>query len=295
MFGRKSQLVSMYTFIKFAISSVLLAWVAFLLHLFCQLCSETPAAMVPDDTENISNVRLYLEIKEILRQQLRDRVMFLGISFIVIILHVITIIIIIIALYSKDNWITSIFNWMQNLQKYVPAVTENASKNLKKTSHTRLENSLCVVGFEEGETQRHHVEMAKDLVGPDKRLQMKSVVVTSPDSLVNIPPSKILLMFVDYNERNLIIEEAEDGIRRRTLDVLIKSGAEVIVVYCWELSSKNLEEGYLYAPKLGSVSKVPRLIELSRKNSVYSIYKQFKQHQKSAYQRKLKELQEFIK
>lgn len=67
--------------------------------------------------------------------QLRDRVMFLGISFIVIILHVIAIIIIIIALYSKDNWITSIFNWMQNLQKYVPAVTENASKNLKKTSH----------------------------------------------------------------------------------------------------------------------------------------------------------------
>lgn len=135
MFGRKSQLVSMYTFIKFAISSVLLAWVAFPLHLFCQLCPETPAAMVPDDTENISNVRLYLEIKEIQRQQLRDRVMFLGISFIVMILHVITIIIIIIALYSKDNWITSIFNWMQNLQKYVPAVTENASKNLKKTSH----------------------------------------------------------------------------------------------------------------------------------------------------------------
>ncbi|XP_065933258.1 uncharacterized protein [Magallana gigas] len=184
---------------------------------------------------------------------------------------------------------------MQKLQKYVPAVTENEPKNLKKTSQIRLENSLCVVGFEEGETQRHHVEMAKDLVGPDKRLQMKSVVVTSPDSQVNIPPSKILLMFVDYNERNLIIEEAEDGIRRRTLDVLIKSGAEVIVVYCWELSSKNLEEGYLYAPKLGSVSKVPRLIELSRKNSVYSIYKQFKQHQKSAYQRKLKELQEFIK
>lgn len=35
---------------------------------------------------------------------------------------------------------------------------------------------------------------------------------------------QVLLMFVDYNERNLIIEEAEDGIRRRTLDVLIKSG-----------------------------------------------------------------------
>lgn len=71
--------------------------------------------------------------------------------------------------------------------------------------------------------------------------------------------------------------------------------AEVIVVYCWELSSKNLEEGYLYAPKLGSVSKVPRLIELSSKNSVYSIYKHFNQHQKSAYQRKLKELEDFIK
>ncbi|XP_052721213.1 uncharacterized protein LOC128192515 isoform X2 [Crassostrea angulata] len=249
------------------------------------------SSVVLDSNEKISNERLYLELKEIQRQQLYDRYFFLGIIFIAFTI----LIIIILAPHAKEKWITGILNWMQKLQKYVPAVTENEPKNLKKTSQTRLENSLCVVGFEEGETQRHHVEMAKDLVGPDKRLQMKSVVVTSPDSLVNIPPSKILLMFVDYNERNLIIEEAEDGIRRRTLDVLIKSGAEVIVVYCWELSSKNLEEGYLYAPKLGSVSKVPRLIELSRKNSVYSIYKQFKQHQKSAYQRKLKELQEFIK
>lgn len=35
-------------------------------------------------------------------------------------------------------------------------------------------------------------------------------------------------MFVDYNERNLIIEEAEDGIRRRTLDVLMKSGGNAL-------------------------------------------------------------------
>lgn len=85
--------------------------------------------------ESGNDLEIWVFFPEIQRQQLRDRVMFLGISFIVIILHVITIIIIIIALYSKDNWITSIFNWMQNLQKYVPAVTENASKNLKKTSH----------------------------------------------------------------------------------------------------------------------------------------------------------------
>lgn len=85
--------------------------------------------------ESGNDLEIWVFFPEIQRQQLRDRVMFLGISFIVIILHVITIIIIIIALYSKDNWITSIFNWMQNLQKYVPAVTENASKNLKKTSN----------------------------------------------------------------------------------------------------------------------------------------------------------------
>lgn len=85
--------------------------------------------------ESGNDLEIWFFFPEIERQQLRDRVMFLGISFIVMILHVITIIIIIIALYSKDNWITSIFNWMQNLQKYVPAVTENASKNLKKTSH----------------------------------------------------------------------------------------------------------------------------------------------------------------
>ncbi|XP_052721214.1 uncharacterized protein LOC128192515 isoform X3 [Crassostrea angulata] len=221
-----------------SVFSVLLALIALLLHQFCRLHSEASisSSVVLDSNEKISNERLYLELKEIQRQQLYDRYFFLGIIFIAFTI----LIIIILAPHAKEKWITGILNWMQKLQKYVPAVTENEPKNLKKTS-------------------------------------------------------QILLMFVDYNERNLIIEEAEDGIRRRTLDVLIKSGAEVIVVYCWELSSKNLEEGYLYAPKLGSVSKVPRLIELSRKNSVYSIYKQFKQHQKSAYQRKLKELQEFIK
>lgn len=243
----------------------------------------------PKDTKEILNNDILLELKEIERQNRFDRNLYVWLISILIVTN--------LCLYTtivKEKGIPNT-DILKRIQKIWKSVGLFSQAETKRTAQHRLENSLCVVGFEEGETQRHHVEMAKDLVGPDKRLQMKSVVVTSPDSLVNIPPSKVLLMFVDYNERNLILEEAEDGIRRRTLDVLMKSGAEVIVVYCWELSSKNLEEGYLYAPKLGSVSKVPRLIELSKKNSVYSIYKHFNQHQKSAYQRKLKELEDFIK
>lgn len=55
-------MINMCFLSRFVISSVLLAWVSFLLHLFCQLHSETPS-MVLDYSENISNGRLYLEIK----------------------------------------------------------------------------------------------------------------------------------------------------------------------------------------------------------------------------------------
>lgn len=61
---------------------------------------------------------------EIQRQQQRDRFIFLGISFIAITLHIITIITI-LALYSKENLIAGILNWMQKFQKYAPAVNQN--------------------------------------------------------------------------------------------------------------------------------------------------------------------------
>ena len=66
--------------------------------------------------------------------------------------------------------------------------------------------------------------------------------------------------------------------------------AEVIVVYCWELSSARLEEGHLFAPKLATIGQSPRLRQLRDNNAIYSIYKTFNQHQKAAFQRKLGEV-----
>lgn len=66
--------------------------------------------------------------------------------------------------------------------------------------------------------------------------------------------------------------------------------AEVIVIYCWELSSARLEEGHLFAPKLASIGQSPRLRQLRDNNAIYSIYKTFNQHQKAVFQRKLREV-----
>lgn len=87
-------------------------------------------------------------LSEIQRQQLYDRYFFLGIIFIAFTI----LIIIILAPHAKEKWITGILNWMQKLQKYVPAVTENEPKNLKKTSQVKLymfscRSSICIILF----------------------------------------------------------------------------------------------------------------------------------------------------
>nr|XP_022328401.1 uncharacterized protein LOC111127493 [Crassostrea virginica] len=230
------------------------------------------------DGEDITPAKLFQELKVIQRRHGQE----------IFLLIVICIVLVLILFSNNVNRvkIANLTDIFQYIKRSIPTLERT------KPSKHKLENSICVVGFDEGESQRKHVEMAKDLVESTSRLQMKSVVVSSLESLCNIPPSKIFLMFVDYNERNIIIEDdsIKDGIRRQTLDVLQEKGAEVIVIYCWELSSARLEEGHLFAPKLASIGQSPRLRQLRDNNAIFSIYKTFNQHQKAAFQRKLGEV-----
>ncbi|XP_061184755.1 uncharacterized protein LOC133192760 [Saccostrea echinata] len=124
-------------------------------------------------------------------------------------------------------------------------------------------------------------------MGSGFSLQMKKVVVNSTESLETLPPSKVILMFVDYNERNLIIEEEHGGLKRKTLSMLQKTGAEVTVVYCYELSSKHLDEGRLFAQKLTVIDRMKELRELRERNSIFSIYDKFNPTQKEVFRSKL--------
>ncbi|XP_061184362.1 uncharacterized protein LOC133192363 [Saccostrea echinata] len=151
----------------------------------------------------------------------------------------------------------------------------------------KLEHSLCVVNFGCGSDKQKYVHLASDLMGSGFSLQMKKVVVNSTESLETLPPSKVILMFVDYNERNLIIEEEHGGLKRKTLSMLQKTGAEVTVVYCYELSSKHLDEGRLFAQKLTVIDRMKELRELRERNSIFSIYDKFNPTQKEVFRSKL--------
>ncbi|XP_062609576.1 uncharacterized protein LOC134271379 [Saccostrea cucullata] len=171
--------------------------------------------------------------------------------------------------------------WMESsLTKKKPQPIPESKEN--------LENSLCVVCFGYGSDKQKYVHLASELMGSGFSLQMKKVVVNSTESLETLPPSKVILMFVDYNERNLIIEEEQGGLKRETLLMLQGTGAEVTVVYCYELSSKHLDEGRLFAQKLTVVERMKELRELRDRNSIFSIYNTFNPTQKEVFRSKLK-------
>ncbi|XP_061184754.1 uncharacterized protein LOC133192759 [Saccostrea echinata] len=186
------------------------------------------------------------------------------------------------------SWSNSSFEdirkWMKKSFKFCNEMGPGPTKPVYKE---KLENSLCVISFGCGTDKQKYVQLASDLIGPVCHLQMKNVVVNSIENLDTIPPSKVILMFVDYNERNLIIEEEHGGLKRETLSMLQRTGAEVIVIYCYELSSKHLDGGRLFAQKLTVVERIKELRELRERNSIFSIYDKFNPTQKEVFRSKL--------
>ncbi|XP_062593959.1 uncharacterized protein LOC134255442 [Saccostrea cucullata] len=151
----------------------------------------------------------------------------------------------------------------------------------------KLENSLCIVSFSNNNVESCHMPLMKSLMDrlKDVHLQTKRVVITEPDNLNTIPPSKVFLVFVDFNEKNEILEphlpkNTKLCIKRETVRSLMDSFALVILVYCLEVSSKKLDVGVRFAHKLNkTVRSVKELEELDNKDRFYSVYKEFNSFQ----------------
>ncbi|XP_061184363.1 uncharacterized protein LOC133192364 [Saccostrea echinata] len=147
----------------------------------------------------------------------------------------------------------------------------------------KLENSLCIVSFSKDFVESCHMPLMKSVMErlKDENLQTKRVVIREPNNLNTIPPSKIFLVFVDFNERNEILEphlpkSNKLCIKRETVRSLMDSFALVILVYCLEVSSKKLDLGDRFAHKLNKIMmSVKELEELDNKHRFYSVYKEF--------------------
>uniref|UniRef100_K1QJM5 Uncharacterized protein n=1 Tax=Magallana gigas TaxID=29159 RepID=K1QJM5_MAGGI len=91
---------------------------------------------------------------------------------------------------------------------------------------------------------------------------------------------KVCLVFVDKNERNIILETEVDISKTRSdfVENLVKQGrTHVVVIYCQHEDSHGLTT--LYNRNLGNIRKHKVLRQLQGQNRVFSINKEFSSYQ----------------
>ncbi|CAG2240112.1 unnamed protein product [Mytilus edulis] len=109
-------------------------------------------------------------------------------------------------------------------------------KQIKRRRPEELENKFCVVSFSP-ETHNKHRRITRPSV--EGRLRIKKMdeadfVVTNDKSVMKIPHCKVILVFVDHNQKDVILEtpgEDEEDIKLLTVKTCRKMGADVFVIY----------------------------------------------------------------
>ncbi|XP_041373007.1 uncharacterized protein LOC121386240 isoform X2 [Gigantopelta aegis] len=80
----------------------------------------------------------------------------------------------------------------------------------------RPTTDVCVVGFYT-ETSRTHLKSVRDIctasaTGMQVRVEVTGFTVHRHEDLGSIPLAKVYVMFVDFNERNVILEDPRKGL-----------------------------------------------------------------------------------
>nr|XP_022327508.1 uncharacterized protein LOC111126884 [Crassostrea virginica] len=154
---------------------------------------------------------------------------------------------------------------------------DTISENLKGKG---LKTGLLIVSFHPSSQQFHHG--ALNAVSELMKTSPVKVLVQSSEDLMDIEPHKLVIIFVDFNDRKIILENEETEVgdlRNQTTKLFKFLGCDVFVVYCKDKGSQDLPPNNLYNPRLQSIERHPVLSELKRKNRVLSINDKFHPHQ----------------
>lgn len=145
-----------------------------------------------------------------------------------------------------------------------------------------LEESICILSFY-GETQDlHHRILTSALQQKDIPMKQFLLKVTDPDAL-SIPRCHFVFVFVDFNERNVILENHGQELGDKkvvTVKACQKMGADVFVIYTRDRDSVNLGDGKLYNKELSAFTKHFLLTELTAKDRGLSVNDTFTPYQK---------------
>ncbi|XP_071175514.1 myosin heavy chain, clone 203-like [Mytilus edulis] len=149
---------------------------------------------------------------------------------------------------------------------------------IKRKQPKELDNKFCVISFSQ-ETHNKHRKITRHCVEGRRRIKNMDeadFVVTNGKSVLNIPPCKVLLVFVDHNYQDVILEnpiEDNEDIKLLTVQACRKIGADVFVIYVGDEGSESL--GCLYNPELTTVGVHFELKQLARRKRVISCYEKF--------------------
>ncbi len=82
---------------------------------------------------------------------------------------------------------------------------------LSQIKPQRLQNKVGVVNFNEENSKRHRqlIRAAMNLMTTLKNVDVLSVVINKHSDLLNLPPCKVFVVFVDFNQRNVILEDLQ--------------------------------------------------------------------------------------
>ncbi|XP_062577225.1 uncharacterized protein LOC134239082 [Saccostrea cucullata] len=154
-----------------------------------------------------------------------------------------------------------------------------------------LERSIGIISFNTS-TQQFHQNLINKVPKP-RSMDVHPGPIQCLNDILRIKPSKVVFVFVDFNERNIILEDPETEIgdlRRLTTQGLLNMGSDVFVVYVRDRGSETLGPGQLYNPQLHSIGHHSLLSQLKERNRVLSVYNSFLPHQVKFLEDSLKRL-----
>ncbi|XP_061165198.1 uncharacterized protein LOC133174156 [Saccostrea echinata] len=181
---------------------------------------------------------------------------------------------------------------VQSSVKFHSKVGDRTHTSVLDQIHPKnLNKKIGIVSFNT-KTQKVHKEMLqRALNSTDTNTEIVAVVVDRADKILTIHPSCLMFIFVDRNDRNIILEDPDSEIgdlRRLTTQGVMKMGCTVVVVYVNDRESRDLHGRDLYNPCLQSVKRHPVLKELQAEGRVFSVMDNFSQNQNKQIDQLLK-------
>ncbi|XP_041369341.1 uncharacterized protein LOC121383403 [Gigantopelta aegis] len=182
-------------------------------------------------------------------------------------------------------------------------VVENRSENriwgsadiLDKIHPTMLVSGVCTISFYSESVSKHDGRTRNILQGSASTRDTKtaSFVVNRHEDVLRVPRYKVYVVCVDFNERNVILEDPNKGLgdlRLTTVQGLHRMGGDVILLYARDTGSRHLPPGSLYNEGLTSIKTHPELSNLSARRRMFSICEEFTNSQKDQIRKIVSEI-----